>query len=49
MFDDSDIPTEVNWVTKGMVNAVKDQGHCGSCWAFSATAAVEGAHAIKTE
>ena len=39
---------EVNWITKGCVNAVKDQGQCGSCWAFSSVAALEGAHCVAT-
>jgi C1A family cysteine protease len=41
----SNLKASVDW--RAQLNAIKDQGQCGSCWAFSAVGALEGVHSIK--
>jgi hypothetical protein len=41
------VPTSIDWRSNGFVTAVRDQGMCGSCYVFAATAALEGQYVKK--
>lgn len=40
-------PASVDWVAAGKVSAIKNQGNCGSCWAFSVISSIETTIAIQ--
>jgi len=42
------LPASVDWRQQGVVSAVKDQGHCGSCWTFATAETIESHWAINT-
>jgi cathepsin L len=44
--NETDVPNDVDWTTKGVVNPIKNQGNCGSCWAFGTVASVESANKL---
>lgn len=45
----NNLPESFDWRDKGCISEVRDQGKCGSCWAFAAVAVIEGLFLCKNQ
>lgn len=46
--DVKDLPSKMDWRDRGVITPVKNQGSCGSCWAFASTETAESHWALHT-
>jgi C1A family cysteine protease len=44
----TEVASSIDWRTRNAVTNVKNQGQCGSCWAFGTVGGIEGSYAIST-